>query len=455
MPEPEELADESLEMAEQSGIVALFGEYRAKCLFSKVWALREAVMIKFRLMVDSNFFDQVGFDTCMSELATIIRLGIDDKFQQVLFKAVALLGDILKIMSKTGKLPRSVIVPFIDPIVTILVEKLSDGNHRFREGGRMGIDEIATSPIIGPSLIIQHVLKPLSDKRRNAWRPIVSRLQLLADFVAIYGFGGQTGFSPESVMSFAKSNGCFSHSHGEVRDAARDLTVSVQLLVGSAAIESYLKLLRPKQLEEYQLSLQRAQEGAREQARDRSNQYHNAKTSLQTRKVQQSGQKVNTAAVRAEAKMATVEDGGGDYNESFTKCMFCGAGDENWNEDTLDLHYWKDCAILAPCSACAQVVEVAGMPDHLLSECEYRDSFSQCKITGLAIRTNELAAWQQSTTCREPPTNCFYCPLCYGVAEDTDQAWRRHLLYYCKANPRGSLREGYSQHNSPDRSPIR
>lgn len=450
LPEPENFTDETLDIAEQSGIIAKFGDYRAKCIFSKVWALREAVMTKFRLMLESNFFDRDGFEAYVSELATIIRIGVDDKFQQVLFKAVGLLSDVLKRMGRTAKLPRSVAVPFIDPIVTILVDKLSDGNHRFREGGRMGIDEIANAPVIGPSLIIQHVMKPLSDKKRNAWRPIVSRLKLLADFVGIYNFGGSTpGFSPESILSFIKSNACFSHSHGEVRDAARDLTVSVQMLVGGPSVEGYLKLLRPKQLEDYQLSFQRAQERAMEQRRGADG-HHNPKISPRTKRVQQQGSKVNTAAVRAESKMYTsLEDDEGQKEGSFTKCLFCGAGNESWNEDTLDLHYWKDCPILVPCPACAQVVEVAGLPDHLLGECEYRESFTQCKTTGLAIRSNELPAWQQSSTCRAPPANCFYCPLCLAVSADDDTAWRRHLCFYCRSNPRGNFKEGSSNQSSP------
>jgi len=67
--------------------------------------------------------------------------------------------------------------------------------------------------------------------------------------------------------------------------------------------------------------------------------------------------------------------------------MFCGVGDKSWNEDSLDLHYWKDCPLLAPCQACAQVVEVSSMTDHLLDECEHKENYCLCKKTGLAIRT--------------------------------------------------------------------
>ena len=38
---------------------------------------------------------------------------------------------------------------------------------------------------------------------------------------------------------------------------------------------------------------------------------------------------------------------GGDNPPDFTTCMFCGASDKKWNEDALDLHYWK---VLTPSS---------------------------------------------------------------------------------------------------------
>ena len=52
-------------------------------------------------------------------------------------------------------------------------------------------------------------------------------------------------------------------------------------------------------------------------------------------------------------------DEGGDDDDGegpdFTTCMFCSKHDRHWNEDALDLHYWRDCPLLFPCQACAQV----------------------------------------------------------------------------------------------------
>ena len=122
--------------------------------------------------------------------------------------------------------------------------------------------------------------------------------------------------------------------------------------------------------------------------------------------------------------------------EDFTVCSFCGAENKGWNEDALDLHYWKECPLLCPCPACAQVVEIAGLPDHLLTECEQKSKFVTCEVTGLAIRIHEFDSWSKSPTCRPPPSNCMYCPLCLATVEDSDEAWRQHLTSGCPQNPR-------------------
>ena len=117
-----------------------------------------------------------------------------------------------------------------------LIEKLADGNARLREGGRKGLDLIAASNNIGPVSVANHALKALPPKQKTAWRPIVSRLQLLTDLVSSFGIGGNSGLNTDALLNFSKSVGAYSHSNGEVRDAARDLVVAIQKVAGTPAI---------------------------------------------------------------------------------------------------------------------------------------------------------------------------------------------------------------------------
>lgn len=57
-------------------------------------------------------------------------------------------------------------------------------------------------------------------------------------------------------------------------------------------------------------------------------------------------------------------------------------------------------------------------------------------ILGLAIRANELAAWKKSPYCRPAPDDCLICPLCMSTVEDTDEAWKQHLVEGCPKHNR-------------------
>ena len=302
------------------------------------------------------------------------------------------------------------------------MEKLSDSKERIRESARKGMEILASSANIGPAVVGAHALRPLNAKQKAAWRPIVARLQILTELINQYGLGSSSGIMAPSVMKFAQDNGCFTHSNGDVRDATKDLTVAVQKHTGTQAIEPYLKGLRPKQLEEYEYAFDGGTGTMARKAAQSKSSLPKFDTPGSPRGAGAKGQAKGVSSPHK--KSQTKEDEALD----FTTCMFCGMRDSTWNEDALDLHYWKDCALLAPCPACAQVVEVAGMADHLLDECEHKDEYTSCATTGLAIKKNELRDWNASAECKPCPTGTMYCPLCLGFVEDTDDAWRSTYL---------------------------
>jgi centrosomal protein CEP104 len=429
LPNPEELRGKLKDMSDQGGITNLIGEYRARCLFSKTWTLREASMHKINLMLQ-DFEEEPGIANCLSTFAAIIRVGCEDKIQQVLFNSVQLLEDVLA-STRRAKLSQKIVAPLMDPILTNLIEKLADGNARLREGARKGTEIMAASINVGPAVVASHTLRNLHDKQKTAWRPILARLQQLKELVTNYGVAGNTGMMPESLMNFIKTCSAFAHSNGEVRDAARDLTVAIQKYVGTPALESYLTVLRPKQYDEYIAAF----EGGGGQKKGAVHKSPAARSKPNNATHSPNG-KVNTSASRPGDKLG---DKSVDEQQDFTACMFCGAKDGLWNEDALDLHYWKDCPLLAPCPACAQVVEIAGLPEHLLDECEQKESFIPCDKTGLAIRENELDDWKSNPLCVTPPANFMTCPLCKDVIEDSDEEWKKHLVYSCPQNTRTGI----------------
>lgn len=322
---------------------------------------------------------------------------------------------------------------------------------------------LSSSPAVGAAAVANFAIRALPPKLKTAWRPLASRISLLADLVKEFGLGS-SGLTMDPLVNFAKSNGAFAHSNVEVRDAAKDLIVAIQKHVGTAALEtSVLATLRKKQRDDYEAAFNGADSkpvavsvaaptaaaskggksgpgaaaaaGSKGSPTKRTDMAHQHAT-------HNPGGKVPTSSVRASdrgqgfdsppRKGDDSDKAGGD----FTSCMFCGVQNRTWTENELDLHYWKDCPLLISCPSCAQIVEIAGLPEHLLDECEAKNSYVPCEITGLAIRKNEYEAWQNGSRCVPAPENFMYCPLCLEAVDDSDQAWQHHLTADCKKNNR-------------------
>lgn len=387
------------EMADQ-GISTLIGDYRARALMSKVWTLRAAAMNKTFMML-SQFQTDPGISSCYPALMHIVRIGLEDKMQQVFLDSLTLLEKVTD-LCKATKLPRSTVGPVIDPIIAILIEKQSDTNFRIKDGAKKATELMMHSPIVGPSFISSHALKPLNSKQQANWKVLLARLKILSDLVSEFGLGSNVGLSTESVMNFCKNHNAFSHGNGEVRDATKELTKFVQKIVGTPALDSYLGELRQKQLDEYFAAFgeERPPEAATKQsqpsnsiAKKSESKSSSTATSPKASKSNPSAtpskggssstaqQKSNPAA-KPNAKDPEPINNPPNAAQNFTTCMFCGASDKTWNEDALDLHFWKSCPLLTPCPACAQVVEIAGLPEHLLDECEHKIDYVPCDSTG-------------------------------------------------------------------------
>jgi len=365
------------------------------------------------LTIDSNEHtdefsrDAHSLTAALPALVGIIKVGVEDKIQQVLFGAVSLMDELF-LRLKSAKIPRATTQPLFDPVITQLIEKLADGNGRLREGGKKGLEFIAASPHVGAAAVCSHAVRALPPKQKTAWRPIAARLELLTNLVVGYGIGGSSGMSVEAVLGFPKAHAAYAHSTAEVRDEARKLVVVIQKILGTPAVQSTLALLRPKQLEEYQAEflqedgrpIAAAVLGSKKSGPGAGGGGAQPSSPARTDKHLQhathaKGGKVPTSAAKSanrhddvrtshNANNGAASKAGPDDEETpdYTSCMFCGVHDKGWTENDLDVHYWKDCPLLISCPSCAQIVEIAGLPEHLLDECDEKDTYVPCDKTG-------------------------------------------------------------------------
>lgn len=191
------------------------------------------------------------------------------------------------------------------------------------------------------------------------------------------------GVNSDTMIKYAKDLDGFVHASEDVRKATKDMVVAIAMAQGVETVKALIDGLRPKQKDEYLLAIEERRDGKAPATREVARTDHQ----LQHQPHSPAG-KVNTTAAKAAKGKNTQPQGARDSvdtaadQQDFTSCMFCGMRNKGWTENDLDLHYWKECPLLISCPTCAQIVEIAGLPEHLLDECEHKQQFVPCDVTG-------------------------------------------------------------------------
>merc|ERR1712129_178551 len=115
-----------------------------------------------------------------------------------------------------------------------------------------------------------------------------------------------------------------------------------------------------------------------------------------------------------------------DDDEQEDVCNFCGLRDQSFleNEENLDLHYWQSCPMLTSCKLCEQVIEIATLHEHILTECESGIKHQLCPKCNVPFPVQEFRG-HQCVPCKGPK-----CPLCLQSLGTGPDAWNRHLLTF-------------------------
>ncbi|KAK6175358.1 hypothetical protein SNE40_013840 [Patella caerulea] len=122
-------------------------------------------------------------------------------------------------------------------------------------------------------------------------------------------------------------------------------------------------------------------------------------------------------------------------------CIFCDERNPTFTEEGLDVHYWKNCPLLKRCYYCRQVVEIASYTDHLLEDCEKKDTFKKCPRCTEAVSKTDYDSHIAEKACTPAKANSTHCPLCHINVSPGDESWKNHLMSKdgCKENPRRLL----------------
>jgi len=266
LPAPESLAQSSTDI-NLVAIRTVLGEYRARCLLSKNWALREAALAKVRLLIYEDYWRR--FED-LEHLCEIARIGVQDKISQVYLTALALLDDLSqKLVCHKSK--RTDAISALEPALSAVVAKLGENQPRLREKALHALASLSHCEIMGANRVADKVMCSLEKKRppNNKWRPIATRLDLLKRLAIDFGVensqvseAGSRALHLESILAFVETHGCASHTFEEVRLAAKQLVVVIFVIASTVDrarfLEPFLAKLRPKQAKEYQNAIKQS-----------------------------------------------------------------------------------------------------------------------------------------------------------------------------------------------------
>lgn len=470
--EPEPLTEKALR--EASMVIEVFGEALVAGAYSKTWSYREDALLAVykKLMEEHEETSKDELKSMLRAAVFLIQRAVKDKVSSVFQVSLKLMKMIITHYIPKHKLGKVETTHCVERVLPLLISKTGETTSGLRVTAINFIQEMALLNEVRPLQIVpaQLVAQPL--KRNTPKCLALSQVQLLEHLLKELGTQN-SGFTTESVMTFV------AHSLEHVASEVRDIAVRIILDMYKkhrGAILSYLpqddaytrknvlyKTLfdgfakidgRPTEAES-KVEKKAAAEQAEKQKKEEIRALQEQLAALKDIQAEVQSGKVREKAVEAQ-KVTKSDDRGKktspapptelssdhspDPNYFDNLCIFCSERDEAFTAEGLDIHYWKYCPVLKRCEHCKQVVEIASLTDHLLTECDKKEGFGKCLRCSEAIPKEELTEHVRSKSCNpaKPEKVANRCPLCHENFSPGEEAWKSHLMGRdgCKMNPR-------------------
>ncbi|XP_068096590.1 centrosomal protein of 104 kDa isoform X2 [Hyperolius riggenbachi] len=468
--EPEPLTEKALR--EAGFAIEVFGEALVAGAYSKTWSYREdALLAVYKKLSDMpTTTSKDDLKNILRAAIFLVRRAIKDKVSSVFQASLRLLKMIITLYIPKHKLGKGETSHCVEKTLPDLLSRTGDSATRHRVVASNFIQEMALFKEVKPlQMIPVQLIHPLKGTLPS--RLALSQIELVENLLKELGVDN-SGFTVDNVMKFAL--GALDYTTAEVRDKAVRIILYLYPLNRTQVLEhmppaedaSSRKNILYKTLFDgfakidglpTDTDLKAQKRAAVEEAeRQKKEEIRALQEQLAALKIQSEAQtgkgkeQVNKSKVDDRVKktslspnMEAADDQSSVTNYLDNLCIFCGERDEAFTEEGLDLHYWKHCPMLKRCEHCKQVVEIASLTDHLLTECDLKDSFGKCQRCTEAISKDHLLEHVKAKTCNpakgEKVAN--HCPLCHENFPPGEETWKSHLMGKdgCKMNPRRTL----------------
>uniref|UniRef100_K7F8X3 Centrosomal protein of 104 kDa n=1 Tax=Pelodiscus sinensis TaxID=13735 RepID=K7F8X3_PELSI len=465
--EPEPLTEKALR--EASPAIEVFGEALVAGAYSKTWSYREDALLAIykKLMEMSAGTSKDDLKNMLRAAVFLIRRAIKDIVSSVFQASLKLLKMIITQYIPKHKLGKLETAHCVERTLPNLLSRTGDSSTRLRIVAANFVQDIVLFSEVKPlQMIPVHLVQPL--KPNSPTHLAMSQVDLVERLLKDLGTEN-SGFTIDNVMKFA--TGALEHRVYEVRDSALRIifdmyrqhqTVILDYLPPDDAntrknvlyktlFDGFTKI--DGRLTEAELRAQKkaATEEAEKQKKEEIKVLQGQLAALKEiqaevqekendfQKPKTQGEQIKKVTLPAATEIPDDHSSVANYLDNL--CIFCGERDESFTEEGLDLHYWKHCPMLTRCEHCKQqVVEIASLTEHLLTECDKKDGFGKCQRCSEALPKEELPKHVKSKTCNaaKPEKVANHCPLCHENFAPGEEAWKSHLMGKdgCKMNLR-------------------
>uniref|UniRef100_A0A1A7XHW2 Centrosomal protein of 104 kDa n=1 Tax=Iconisemion striatum TaxID=60296 RepID=A0A1A7XHW2_9TELE len=473
--EPEPLTETAQREAGLS--VEVYGERLVAGAYSKAWCHREDALLSVhsKLLEVSSTAAKEELRNMIRAAVLLVKTALLDKLTPVFHASLKLLRLVLVQLIPGLGLGRAEVAHCIEQTFPNLLSRTGDLTNHLRAAAVTFIQEIAVLKDVRALQIIPgELVKPY--KSNFPSRLAQSRAELIRTLLVDLGLEN-SGFTLENVVTFCTA--ALEHSTKEVRELAVSIILSLYqqhrsavlthlppndaptwnkflyktLFDGFAKIDGKLAETQTikkggkqqcgkseteeiQSLQQQLAVLKDITEKENESSKEPKREQHNV--------VKESPKGAKASVAKGPPSKTTDGEDGVQQSVKYLDnlCIFCGKKDASFTEDGLDIHYWKQCPMLRRCDECRQVVEIASLTEHLMSECENRCRFSQCSRCSEAVPTEELTAHAQGPSCNPlvsgSGSTSNHCSLCHDNFAPGEEAWKAHLMGRdgCKQNSR-------------------
>lgn len=298
---------------------------------------------------------------------------VNDKIAQVAIEGMNLIIDVCNNTAPEDAKGGSDMRQHVVKICLGLMEKIGDNNARLREKTEEAAFALAYQPAIGPTIVFSSVTSKNTGKKQaqNSVKHIHGKLMLLKK--ALDAFKVKTINWKDSIQ-FALTH--IQHQAGEIRNAAYSVILELYIQM-KKNIMSELESLRPNQMEILTKAFADIDSGNLKKA------FSQIGLDYQALKSNRSGANTQRSLEKP------LRDSQGPVHRSTQsflqpdegpECEFCKRKKPEFaNQDARDLHHFKDCLFLSACQYCEQVIDIPGMQEHWLTECEKKQELRKCQ----------------------------------------------------------------------------